>query len=152
MDATSALAQVARAAPFLVVPDLDALQLRVLTEAMWARLARRLGLVCFLGACAVGADVTGAGLGATGALATGVGAGVGDRGVVAGGVVATGVVLVGPLLAGGLLDGGVLAGGVGSELGVLEPAHRPWAQHGSTTRSLFTGMPGPSMIHRFSGE
>lgn len=144
---------VARLAPFLVCDILEALQLRALTEAMCAMFDRRVVWGCFfLGECLAGGEVTGAGL-VTGALATGVGAGVGETGVVVGGAVETGVVVVvGGVLAGGVLVGGVLAGGVGSEVVVPEPLHRAAAQHGSTTRNLLSGISGPSMIHRFSGE
>ncbi|HXD64227.1 MAG TPA: hypothetical protein VNV17_06410 [Solirubrobacteraceae bacterium] len=139
-------------APFLAVRDLEVLQLRMLTEAVWAIFERRLGLDCFLlGAGLTGVDVTGAGFDVTGALATGVGAGLGVTGTVAGGVGETGVV-VGGVGAGGVLEGGVLVGGVGADVVVPEPLQRLWAQHGSTTRSLLTGMPGPPMIQRFSGE
>ena len=148
----TAVAQMARLAPFLAVRDLEVLQLRVLSEAVCAIFDRRLGLDCFfLGAGLAGVEVTGAGLGGTGAPATGVGAALGVTGVVTGGVVETGWV-VGGVVVGGVLGDGVVVGGVGSDVVVPEPLHRLWAQHGSTTRSLLTGMAGPPMIHRFSGE
>jgi hypothetical protein len=150
--AVTAVAQVARLAPFLEVLDFEALQLRSLTEAVCATVGRRLDLDCFLGECLAGAEVTGAGLGVTGALATGVGAGVGETGVATGGAVETGAVVVGGVVVGGVLVGGVVVGGVGPVVVVPEPLHRPSAQHGSTTRSLLSGMPGPAMIQRFSGE
>lgn len=151
MVAVVAVVQAARLAPLVDVDDLEALQERELTEAVRARLVRRLVLDgFFLAGCWAGAEVTGAGLAVTGAEATGVGIGVGVTGVVAGGAVETGV------LAGGVVDTGVVVGGVvtgvGSEVVVPEPLHRPWAQHGSTTRSLLIGIPGPSMIQRLSGE
>lgn len=149
--------QTARLAPFLVLRDalmaLMALQLRVFTEATWAMLDRLTGFDCLRGLCLTGLDATragvdttatGAGLDAAGALETG----VVDTGMVVTGVAATGVVLAGGVLVGVVVAGGVLVGGVL----VVDPSHRPCAQHGLTTRSLLTGMSGPSMIQRFRGE
>lgn len=142
---------VARWAPFFEVRDFGALQVRELTEAAWATVVRRLGFGWFfLGECLAGAGGTGAGLGVTGVLATGVGAGAGGTGLAAGDGAATGVVSGGA--GAGVVPGGVLVGGAGVVVVAPDPLHRPSAQHGSTTRSLLTGIPGPPMIHRFSGE
>lgn len=148
MTAATAVAQAARLARVCAARDFEDLQLRELTEAVCARFVRRLGLGRVLGECLIGAEDTGAGLGFTGALATG----VGETGVVAGAAVETGLVVAGAVLVAGAFGGGVVLGGVAPNVVVSEPSHSPSAQHGSTTRSLLTAMPGPAMIQRFRGE
>jgi hypothetical protein len=155
---------------------LDALQLSV---AMWAT-TERFWLLTGLRGLRLGAGVVLGRVGDGVALVVGVGVVVVGV-VVTGTVVATGVgVAAGVVLAAGVVEVGagvpevvVVAGGVGVDVvvvvvgggGVVEvvvvvggavvlesPLHRPWAKHGSTTRSLFIGMVGPVMIQRFSGE